>query len=257
MATYIVSIATCAEPHEQYRKKWLDILKFSFASVSLPERMHRGVLSTSRQLFLGRTQFFRLQRWTGPQKHWLHRGKEPRRTWLPVDSSSPAVASCKETPRHSIHVQHHCTILRIDSLNKQVDQGALRLLAFVPEYNPEQTTDDDGHEESDGVVLRVSPVRPVLLPETSMALCEEWLRVLCWEVKVLRFRVRRAKLFDKLLVPPEVDPRNRYQRILLHQQLIPLDKTKLRIGTRITGKEKSLRRLPRNRLLVEPRRLGR
>ena len=61
----------------------------------------------------------------------------------------------------------------------------LRLLSLVPKDETEQCADDDSHEEPDGIVLRVSPIRPVLLPEASFALNRKGLRVFRREKEVL------------------------------------------------------------------------
>lgn len=66
--------------------------------------------------------------------------------------------------------------------------GALRLVSFIPEDQPEQNSDHDRHEESDGVVLRVPPVGPMLFPEAGLALREERLGVLRREVKIAASR---------------------------------------------------------------------
>lgn len=61
----------------------------------------------------------------------------------------------------------------------------LHFAAFVPEYDTKHNANNNSHEESDSIVLRVSPVRPVLFPKTSLTLGYKGLRVLGGEVKVL------------------------------------------------------------------------
>lgn len=49
----------------------------------------------------------------------------------------------------------------------------LHLLSLVPEDKAKYEADQNSHEESNGVVLGVPPVRPIVLPETSFALLKK------------------------------------------------------------------------------------
>lgn len=64
---------------------------------------------------------------------------------------------------------------------KQICLG-LRLVAFVPEYNAKKKTNDYSHEETDGVILWVPPVRPMLFPEASLTLGDKGLGVFVREI---------------------------------------------------------------------------
>lgn len=74
---------------------------------------------------------------------------------------------------------------------------------FLPENNTKHDTNDNRLQETDGVVLRVPPVRPVLLPEAGSALGGEGLRELGRKVEISRARRWSAQLFDELLVLSE------------------------------------------------------
>lgn len=64
------------------------------------------------------------------------------------------------------------------------DQGVhhLHFISLFPENNSKDETDNSGHKESDNIVLRIPPVRPVLFPEASLELSKEWLGILGGEV---------------------------------------------------------------------------
>lgn len=53
---------------------------------------------------------------------------------------------------------------------KEID---LHFLSFVPEDKTKNNGNDNSHGKSDKIVLRVSPIRPMLFPETSLALSEK------------------------------------------------------------------------------------
>lgn len=58
----------------------------------------------------------------------------------------------------------------------------LHFISLVPKYDPKDKSNDGCHKESDGIILRISPVRQVLFPEASSALSKERLRIFCWEM---------------------------------------------------------------------------
>jgi len=58
-------------------------------------------------------------------------------------------------------------------------------MGFIPENGTEHYSLDYCHEESDNIILRISPVRPILFPEVSFALNKKRLGVLGWKVQVL------------------------------------------------------------------------
>jgi len=60
----------------------------------------------------------------------------------------------------------------------------LHFVSFVPENEAKHKTNDNRHEEPNGVKPGVPPVGPVLFAEASMALSQEALGVLGGEVKV-------------------------------------------------------------------------
>lgn len=49
----------------------------------------------------------------------------------------------------------------------------LRFLSLVPKYDTEYNTYDYCHEEPNGIILRIPPVRQMLLPETGFALSKK------------------------------------------------------------------------------------
>lgn len=65
---------------------------------------------------------------------------------------------------------------------KEVD---LHYVSFTPEDYTKQYTDNDSHEEPDCIVPRVSPIRPMLFPEASLALSYEALGIFCRKIKIL------------------------------------------------------------------------
>lgn len=81
--------------------------------------------------------------------------------------------------------------------------GNIRFMCFMPENRAKHESLDYCHEESDTVILRISPVRPILFPEVSFALNKKRLGILGWEVQILGIWCWSTKLLNKLLVPPE------------------------------------------------------
>lgn len=79
----------------------------------------------------------------------------------------------------------------------------LHLLSFVPKYDPKYNSNDYCSENTNGVILWIPPVAPILLPETSFALSKKGLRVLCWETEVLGTWWWGTQFFHKFLVTPE------------------------------------------------------
>ncbi|KAF7820257.1 Coatomer subunit beta-1 [Senna tora] len=65
----------------------------------------------------------------------------------------------------------------------------LRFTSLVPKYKSKHDTNNYCHEESDNIVLWISPVGPMLFPEAGFALSHEGLGIFGGKVKVLCSRL--------------------------------------------------------------------
>lgn len=79
----------------------------------------------------------------------------------------------------------------------------LRLFGFIPENHTKHYSHNNCHKESDSIILRISPVGPILFPEISFALNKKRLGIFGWEVQVLGIWYWGTELLNKFLIPPE------------------------------------------------------
>ena len=131
----------------------------------------------------------------------------------------------------------------------------LRLLSHVPEDKTKQNSNACCHDKPDTVIFRVSPIRLLLFPKTSIALSKKRLGVFGWEVKILRAWCWSTKLFDKFLIPPEIlsikKLVTKILKILRHMQKNKPQQNYV-FFLRFTDKEQSWQKFQQNPHSVEP-----
>jgi hypothetical protein len=85
---------------------------------------------------------------------------------------------------------------------KKVQGNNVHVVPCAPVHGSEHERRQKREEETDAVVIRATPIRPVKLPQTSHSLDPKRLRELRREMQVLRSSLRYAHRLHELLVTP-------------------------------------------------------